>query len=343
MAYTNGASAQGLFQLQAIYHPVNIIPGQVQLSESVTTDDHATLVRSVIAGQTTGGGGGFVNVKVNPSGAISADVTQATSPWVVSGTAVVSGTVAVSGTVTTNGSGYTQPISGTVAVSGVSGTVTVNASGATVPVSGTVAVSGTTTVSGTVAVSAVSGTVNVSGGVTANIGTSGALALDATLTSVRGTVAPGAAATNSVLTGGVYVSTKPALTTGQQAALRLDANGCVVVTSDSSTLATDTFTFTSATPAQARPVAGDMYVGETLAKTVIVKNTGANSARITVYASVDNGTNYDTVLSNNTLLASGNTLEVNTANAYTNIRVFAASNTGGQSNTVVSRGYAMGS
>lgn len=157
-----------------------------------------------------------------------------------------------------------------------------------------------------------------------------------------GSVAPGTAASKSLLAGAVYNSTKPTLTNGQQASLQLDTDGSLRVVSDRTLYATDTFTFTSATPAQARPVAGDMAVGECTRKTVIVKNTGANSARITVYASVDNATNWDTVLSNSTLLASGNTLEVNTVNAYTHIRVFAASATGGQSNTVVSRGYATG-
>jgi hypothetical protein len=90
-----------------------------------------------------------------------------------------------------DGSGVTQPVSGTVAVSGtipVSGTVTANQGGTWTVQPGNTAnttawkVDGsavTQPVSGTVGIS---GTVPVSGTVTANIGTSGSLALDATLT-----------------------------------------------------------------------------------------------------------------------------------------------------------------
>jgi hypothetical protein len=51
-----------------------------KLSETLKTSDYATLVRSVITGYSTAGGGAFVNVKVNPSGAVTVDASGATVP-----------------------------------------------------------------------------------------------------------------------------------------------------------------------------------------------------------------------------------------------------------------------
>jgi hypothetical protein len=55
----------------------------VKISDTLTNNTLASLTRSVITGQTTAGGGGFVNVKVNPSGALTVAATQ-DSPWNVS-------------------------------------------------------------------------------------------------------------------------------------------------------------------------------------------------------------------------------------------------------------------
>jgi hypothetical protein len=58
----------------------------------MTDQDTGQVVMAALQGHTTAGGGSWVDVKVNPSGALSADVTgtvattQSTSPWVVSGT-----------------------------------------------------------------------------------------------------------------------------------------------------------------------------------------------------------------------------------------------------------------
>jgi hypothetical protein len=47
----------------------------VKITDSLTDLSLASLNRAVITGVTTGGGGGYVNVKVNPSGALVADVS----------------------------------------------------------------------------------------------------------------------------------------------------------------------------------------------------------------------------------------------------------------------------
>jgi hypothetical protein len=46
-----------------------------KITDTLTNNTLATLNRSVITGQTTGGGGGYVNVKVNPSGALAVEAT----------------------------------------------------------------------------------------------------------------------------------------------------------------------------------------------------------------------------------------------------------------------------
>ncbi len=91
---------------------------------------------------------GLERFKLNASKALTVDGSASTQP--VSGTFYqatqpVSGSVAVSGvsgSVTVDGSGVTQPVSGTVAVSGVSGSVVVDGSGVTQPVSGSVSITG---------------------------------------------------------------------------------------------------------------------------------------------------------------------------------------------------------
>jgi hypothetical protein len=48
-----------------------------RITDTLTNNSLAGLTRAVITGVTTGGGGGYVNVKVNPSGALVVDVTGA--------------------------------------------------------------------------------------------------------------------------------------------------------------------------------------------------------------------------------------------------------------------------
>lgn len=65
----------------------------------------------------------------------------------------------------------------------------------------------------------------VSGTVTANIGTTGGLALDTTLANPQGSTSGGTAGTKSELAGGIFNTVAPTLTNGQQAALQLDSSG----------------------------------------------------------------------------------------------------------------------
>lgn len=106
-----------------------LVSGVKSLGTQVTTSDNALITNSVIHGLTTGGGGGYVDVKVNPSGALTADVSNSASLGVSTlpanlGTttlapayAQVTNAVSVQGgnstAVKVDGSAVTQPVSGT--------------------------------------------------------------------------------------------------------------------------------------------------------------------------------------------------------------------------------------
>lgn len=79
VVYTNGASAQSYFRLQTIFKSTLLPASLYTLSQGLSSNMFAPLSRSIITGETTGGGGGYVNVKVNPSGALVADVTGSVS------------------------------------------------------------------------------------------------------------------------------------------------------------------------------------------------------------------------------------------------------------------------
>ncbi len=74
IVYTNGGTNQGVFRLQTILLPVMLAQHQERIDGDLDDDTIAGVNKAVIVGETTGGGGGYVNVKVNPSGSLSIDV-----------------------------------------------------------------------------------------------------------------------------------------------------------------------------------------------------------------------------------------------------------------------------
>jgi hypothetical protein len=124
VVYTNGATAQSFFRLQTIFKNTLTNSSLYTLSQTVNSNMFAQLNRSIITGETTAGGGGYVNVKVNPSGALTTEST-------------VTGSVSVTNFPTT------QPISGSVSVSNFPATQAVTGTfwQTTQPVSGSVSVS----------------------------------------------------------------------------------------------------------------------------------------------------------------------------------------------------------
>ena len=66
-----------------------------KVTATITDDTLAKLTRSVITGETTGGGGGYVNVKVNPSGALTVEIDDGGGSITVDGVITGSGDVGI--------------------------------------------------------------------------------------------------------------------------------------------------------------------------------------------------------------------------------------------------------
>ncbi len=164
-----------------------------------------------------------------------------------------------------DGSATTQPVSGTVTANAGTGTFTVDASGFVVPVSGTFwqatqpvsgtfwqatqPVSGTfwqatQPVSGTVTADAGSGTFTVdgsghtqpvSGTITANIGTSGSLALDASVTGLQVAQGSTTSGQNGDLIQGAVTTAAPTYVTGKTDPLSLTTAGALRIDGSATT------------------------------------------------------------------------------------------------------------
>lgn len=70
VVYTNGGTSQASFRLQTVFSPVATKHFGVPIDTVIQANDNAQLVKSVITGVTSAGGGGYVDVKVNPSGTL---------------------------------------------------------------------------------------------------------------------------------------------------------------------------------------------------------------------------------------------------------------------------------
>jgi hypothetical protein len=86
IVYTNGGTAQTTFRLGTVFRTSGGGTNNHTITETLEDTTLAIMTRSVIAGQTTGGGGGYHNVKVTPSGALAAEVTDGGGSLTVDGT-----------------------------------------------------------------------------------------------------------------------------------------------------------------------------------------------------------------------------------------------------------------
>lgn len=77
VVYTNDGSAQAYFRLLTIFKKSAVKQSLYTIVQTVTDNMFAELGKNVIIGKTTGGGGGYVAVKVNPSGALTTEATLA--------------------------------------------------------------------------------------------------------------------------------------------------------------------------------------------------------------------------------------------------------------------------
>lgn len=113
VVYTNGGTPQTFMRLQTILTPESVQATVKDIDTLLVGDENAVITHSIVTGKTTAGGGAFVDVKVNPSGALAVDGSGVTQP--------------VSGSVSVSNLPATQPVSGTVAVSNFPATQPVSA------------------------------------------------------------------------------------------------------------------------------------------------------------------------------------------------------------------------
>jgi len=73
--YTNGATPQTTFRIQVILKKEPVKQSLYTISQAITGNMFAELGKNVIVGESTAGGGSFVNVKVNPSGSLAVENT----------------------------------------------------------------------------------------------------------------------------------------------------------------------------------------------------------------------------------------------------------------------------
>lgn len=76
--YENGGVAQTQFRIQTILHNSDVLTSIHRIDTGLSNDRSVTVTKSVIAGETSAGGGAFVNVKVNPSGSLEVNSNQDT-------------------------------------------------------------------------------------------------------------------------------------------------------------------------------------------------------------------------------------------------------------------------
>jgi len=75
VSFANGAVSQTQFFLETVLKQSYVKSSSHRIGDPISGEDDAELVTAQLVGMTTAGGGSYVSVKVNPSGALTADVT----------------------------------------------------------------------------------------------------------------------------------------------------------------------------------------------------------------------------------------------------------------------------
>lgn len=127
--YTNGASAQTSFIVQANLKPTALFPSSYRASTTFTSQSQVILTKGIIVGETTGGGGGYVPVKVNPSGALTVEATISSIDSALDGQKTMAASLPV--VIASDQSAVPASQSGTWNINNVSGTVSLPTGAAT--------------------------------------------------------------------------------------------------------------------------------------------------------------------------------------------------------------------
>ena len=110
LRFTNSSVAQGVFRVESTAQPFAVRQTRKFIGDVVKDQDTGQVVVAAIQGKTTGGGGGYVPVKVAPSGALTVDtgLTQPLTDTQLRASAVPVSLASVpTHTVTDGGSGKT--------------------------------------------------------------------------------------------------------------------------------------------------------------------------------------------------------------------------------------------
>lgn len=78
VVYTNGTTTQGYFRMQSILRTEEPSASIMDIDAALIGHRNGLITKSLISGKTTAGGGSYVDVKVNPSGSLTADVSGST-------------------------------------------------------------------------------------------------------------------------------------------------------------------------------------------------------------------------------------------------------------------------
>jgi len=127
--FTNGAVAQTSFSLSTTPRSIALFPSQYRINTSITNETQALMTRAVITGETTSGGGAFVNVKVNPSGALTVDSTLSAIDAALAGQKTMANSLPV--VIASNQSAVPASQSGTWNINNISGTISLPTGAAT--------------------------------------------------------------------------------------------------------------------------------------------------------------------------------------------------------------------
>lgn len=227
IVFTNGAVNQTSFTIISTLKQTALFPSSYKLTQAITGQTQALFTRGVIVGETTAGGGGYVNVKVSPSGAIQ-----------VGGTVGLDAGTNAIGSVSVSNFPATQPVSGSVSVSNFPATQPVSAVSLPLPsgaATSTIQTDGTQKTQLFDSASGLSATITNSN-IDAGSPSTNRLRVGSTLFGFNGTaidrIRSGINGVITSLTGymntiwvGKYNATPPLLTDGQWVEPQFDVNG----------------------------------------------------------------------------------------------------------------------
>jgi hypothetical protein len=127
--YTNGAVAQTTFKLMSNLKPTALFPSSYRANQTFTAQSQVILTKGIIVGETTGGGGSYVSVKVNPSGALTVESSLSSIDAAVLGQETMANSVPI--VIASDQSAIPAAQSGTWNINNISGTVSLPTGAAT--------------------------------------------------------------------------------------------------------------------------------------------------------------------------------------------------------------------